>query len=91
MHEIKDKESSPTFSVQIDITDTERKLIFIGNGDRETSELFFKTLKKLSERLEKSDSFMKPLYEIESIKEKETNISISKEVLEELLYAILLL
>lgn len=89
--EVKVKQISPTFSVRIDIADTERKLAFIGEGDKQTAELFFRTLKRLSERMDNSESFTGTLYEMELEKDKEITMHISKEKLEELLCAILLL
>lgn len=89
--EIRSEEISPTFSVQVAITDTERKLVFASEGNKETAQLFFKTLRRLSQRMENSESFTAPLYEIESMEEKELTVRVPKEELEGLLQAILLL
>lgn len=35
--EIRSEEISPTFSVQVAITDTERKLVFASEGNKETA------------------------------------------------------
>ena len=53
--EIKNKEISPNFSVRIDIACADKKLAFTGEGDKETSELFFSVLKRLSQRMQKSE------------------------------------
>lgn len=89
--EVKVKQISPAFSVRIDIADAERKLAFTGEGDKETAELFFRTLKRLSERMENAQSFTGTLYEMELEKDKQITMHISKEKIEEFLYAILLL
>lgn len=87
--EIKNKEISPNFSVRIDIACADKKLVFTGEGDKETGELFFCVLKRLSQRMEKSQALTEPLYELEYIGEKQANICVLKEELEDLLYAIL--
>ena len=79
--EIRSEEISPTFSVQVAITDTERKLVFASEGNKETTQLFFKTLRRLSQRMENAESFTAPLYEIESMKEKELTVRVPKEEL----------
>lgn len=89
--EIRSKEISPTFSVRIDIADTEKKLVFTCEGDKETSELFLMTLHRLSQRMENAQFFEKPLYNMEYTKDQEMTISMSKEQIEELLHSILLL
>lgn len=80
---------SPTFNARVTITNAEEKLTFDFCGDNETSELFMTVLKRLSQRMKNSDSYKEPSYEMDSIKEKEINLSLSKEETQELLYAIL--
>ncbi len=80
---------SPIFSVRVDITDTEKKVTFTGEGDKETAALFFATLRRLYKRMESSEFVTEPLYNVESTKEKEITISLTKEQLEEFLHTIL--
>ena len=86
---IKNKEISPNFSVRIDIACADKKLVFTGKGDEETGELFFSVLKRLAQRMQKSEYLVEPLYELEYVDEKQANICVSKEELEDLMYAIL--
>lgn len=89
--EIETKTISPTFSARIDITDAERKITCIGNGDKETSELLLKVLKRLKNRMNNSELFTELVWKLEQTTEKELVISISKEDIEQLMLAILLL
>ncbi len=70
MQEVKKETSSPTFSARIVITDAEKKIILIGNGDKGTMELFFTVLKRLEERMQKSEIFTGTFYEVEEKKKE---------------------
>lgn len=85
------EEFSEAFSARIDITNVDEKLKFIGSGDGDTGKLFLQVLKRLENRMKESDFFVPPLYHAEQIQEKEIVFKLSKEQVEELLYAILLL
>ena len=80
-----------TFSVRIDITDAERKLTFTGTGDDETKQMFLRALRRLSQRIGESDFLKEPIYQLEMAGNQDANISISKEDLETILFAILML
>ena len=86
------KQTNPqTFSVRIDITDAERKLTFTGTGDEETKQMFLKTIRRLSQRIENSNFLIEPIYKLEMEESQNATISISKEDLETILFAILML
>ncbi len=89
--ELELKKTSPTFSVRIDITNTEKEITFIGNGDKYTSELFFKVLRRLEERMERSENYTETFYDVENTSDNKIEIHISREDTEQLLQAILLL
>lgn len=80
-----------TFSVRIDMTDTERKLTFTGTGDEETKQMFLRALRRLSQRVGESDFLEEPIYQLEMAGNHDATISISKEDLETILFAILML
>lgn len=80
-----------TFSVRIDITDAERKLTFTGAGDEETKQMFFRALRRLSQRIGESDFLKEPIYQLEAVGNQDATISISKEDLETILFGILML
>lgn len=92
MHEeIKTKKTYPTFSVRVVVTDTEKKFTFTGDGDKYTSELFLRVLRRLDKRIKSNNLSTESFYDIKKTSESEIHIFISKENMEELLQAILLL
>lgn len=86
-----DRGNLPAFSVRIDITNTGKKLIFEGYGDVETSRLFLEALKRLSERIKSSELTTELIYKVNEVEENEVKISITKEEIEDILFAILVL
>lgn len=90
-NEINLKKSSPAFSVQINITDTEKEITFTGNGDEDTIKLFLTVLRRLEKRMDKSEIFTKSFYDMDRINEDKIKIHMSKENIEQLLQSILLL
>ncbi|MCI8352045.1 MAG: hypothetical protein HFJ58_00180 [Clostridia bacterium] len=89
--EIEPKKTSPTFSVRIDITAAENEITFIGNGDKYAGELFLKVLRRLEERMKRSEEYTETFYDVDNTSENKIEIRISNEDLEQLLQAILLL
>lgn len=89
--EIEPKKTSPAFSVRVNITDAEKEITFIGNGDKYAGELFFTVLRRLEERMERTGEYTKTFYDMDKTSENKIEIHISNEDTEQLLQAILLL
>lgn len=90
-NEIESKKNSPAFSVRINITDTEKEIVFTGSGNEDTVKLFLTVLRRLEKRMDKSEIFEKSFYDMDKINEDKVEIYMSKENIEQLLEAILLL